>query len=608
MIIQCDQCSARFRLDDNKITESGVKVRCKRCQHIFLVRKELPQEEPDLDALLGLQPETSLSLAIPAQETAPSPEPPSPAPEPARTESDFSQFFLQTEQTVAAPPEEPPPAPAAEPDRSEGDFSQFFLQTEQPVAAPPEDTPPALRDTDEFSFAISPATDLIEAGLTSAETAPPEDSFSVSPQINEDFGFMFAEEAPVEVTVKVPSLPEPDVEAVAQEEGWNEFEVEISSPQSVVIEEAAETDAGVTPVAADEMKPEEKPESPGWEGFDSFEIELPEPVVPPEEIVFEQEPVPGETVSIPIPALPAEPAEEDPFDFSGWSPEDTGAATATSPPPPESTESGEPLPSSLTEGFTFSSSAETAPIPPVVPEAPFLAGAPARPFTLPEFREKELPETPGTPSPPAGGENITGDTIIFADEEPPFPTPRRQGPSLIAVVGMLLAALMVLIVGGIGALYLLKGPEALKKVGLGSMARMLGSEKTITERILIKSLEGSYVNNIEAGELFVIRGEAANSFKTPRAAIQVRGLIYNAAGTVILKKTTFCGNPLTQEQLVTLPIAKIEEAMNNRLGDSYANIGVPAGKSVPFAIVFSGLPKEAVDFGVEVAGSQAAGQ
>ena len=193
--------------------------------------------------------------------------------------------------------------------------------------------------------------------------------------------------------------------------------------------------------------------------------------------------------------------------------------------------------------------------------------------------------------------------------EPPFPvSSRRQGPSAIAIVGIGLIALIVLVVGGGSALYLLKGPEALNKVGLGSVAGWLGSEKKTSQRILIRNITVSYLNNREGGELFVIRGEALNSFKTPRAAIQVRGLIYNAAGSVILQKTTFCGNPMTPEQLATLPMAKIEEAMNNRLGDSYANIGVPSGKTVPFVIVFSGLPKEAADYGVEVAGSQSAGQ
>ncbi len=176
------------------------------------------------------------------------------------------------------------------------------------------------------------------------------------------------------------------------------------------------------------------------------------------------------------------------------------------------------------------------------------------------------------------------------------------------MVSLLLAAIVLMIVGGGGALYLLKGPEAFKAVGLDGVARLLDGESAVQERILIRTVEGSYLNNSEAGELFVIRGVAVNSYKSPRAALQIRGMIYNAAGAVILQKVVYCGNPLPPERLATLPLAKIEEAMNNRLGESYANIGVPPGKSIPFVIVFSKMPKEAVDFAVELAGSQPSGQ
>jgi len=578
MIIQCDQCSARFRLDDNKVTESGVKVRCKRCQHIFLVRKELPQEEPDVEALLqGLQPGTALSQAIPAQKTPPVPEPALPA---------------------AAPPEEALPGP------QDTDEFSFTVAPSLPETEPTATVPPP----DDFSFSFepeppgsaSPATDLFVTGITSSETAPPDDTRSVSPQ-PEDFGFSITEDFPSDVTMEIPPPPEPVVETAASEASWDEFEIEISSPQPVATQVPSETDTGSPIVVAASVPPEEKPETSGWDGFDSFEIELPEPGGPP------AEPVPGDTVSIPVPALPEEPAEDESFDFSGWTPVESGTAPASSLPTPVPTERGEePTTPSLAEDSTFGSSYGATPIPPVVSEAPPLAGTPKPTLSAPETREEELPEAPGTITPlyPATG----GDTFSFDDMEPTVPPSRRQGPSLIAIVGMVIAALVVLIVGGGGALYLLKGPEALKKVGLGSVARLLGSEKMAQERILIKNLEGSYVNNSEAGELFVIRGEVVNSYRAPRAAIQVRGLIYNAAGSVILQKTSFCGNPLPQDKLTTLPVAKIEEAMNNRLGDSYANIGVPAGKSLPFVIVFSGLPKEAADYGVEVAGSQPAGQ
>ena len=37
MIVQCDKCTTRFRIADEKITGNGVKVRCSRCAHVFVV-------------------------------------------------------------------------------------------------------------------------------------------------------------------------------------------------------------------------------------------------------------------------------------------------------------------------------------------------------------------------------------------------------------------------------------------------------------------------------------------------------------------------------------------------------------------------------------------
>jgi hypothetical protein len=55
-------------------------------------------------------------------------------------------------------------------------------------------------------------------------------------------------------------------------------------------------------------------------------------------------------------------------------------------------------------------------------------------------------------------------------------------------------------------------------------------------------------------------------------------------------------------------MAKIEGAMGNQFGDSLANLGVQPGKEIPFVIVFSGVPKEAAEFGVEVVSSTVASQ
>lgn len=42
MIIQCDKCSTKFRLDDSKVTGGGVKVRCTKCQNVFIVTPPAP--------------------------------------------------------------------------------------------------------------------------------------------------------------------------------------------------------------------------------------------------------------------------------------------------------------------------------------------------------------------------------------------------------------------------------------------------------------------------------------------------------------------------------------------------------------------------------------
>ena len=37
MIIQCEQCQTKFKLDDAKVADKSIKVRCARCRHVFSV-------------------------------------------------------------------------------------------------------------------------------------------------------------------------------------------------------------------------------------------------------------------------------------------------------------------------------------------------------------------------------------------------------------------------------------------------------------------------------------------------------------------------------------------------------------------------------------------
>lgn len=48
MIVQCEQCRTKFRLDDEKVTDRGVKVRCAKCRHVFTVKKEAEVTESEV--------------------------------------------------------------------------------------------------------------------------------------------------------------------------------------------------------------------------------------------------------------------------------------------------------------------------------------------------------------------------------------------------------------------------------------------------------------------------------------------------------------------------------------------------------------------------------
>jgi predicted Zn finger-like uncharacterized protein len=46
MIVQCEKCRSKFRLDDSIIKPDGSKVRCTLCKHVFTV---FPSEDQALE-------------------------------------------------------------------------------------------------------------------------------------------------------------------------------------------------------------------------------------------------------------------------------------------------------------------------------------------------------------------------------------------------------------------------------------------------------------------------------------------------------------------------------------------------------------------------------
>ena len=542
MIIQCDQCNTKFKLDDAKVPDKGVKVRCAKCKHIFKVQREVASEETDFDFLLS-------GLGAPASDAETGVSQPGRAALPS-TGGDEGRMFAEAAGTTWEKPAETPVAGGAEQAGRE-DFSEdFFAVKEEP--APPEEKGLA---PGEFPFG-GEQTD-VPAG---AAAAPESGKGEVT---GFEFGeYPFAGEESATQSALSETLSAGSVET----EGFDFAPADFGADESAVMKEGE----GLEGIAAGQPTEEEfsfgeEPAPPEAE-MQGMEWQPEPPAESEETFVFSAVAVP------PLPEKEEETAtlaaeeiikEAEMRHFASWD-SDGGAKV----PGPAVTKAEE--------------------IKPVLPET-----------TVPPV---PMPEMPSAPS-------IALSAATAEEELPPLAiSTRKKGSSVFAIVVTAIAVLIVLAIAGFGFYVFKEGPAAFDKLKLSFLARWVGMEAAEEGGIAIKNPQGAFMVNRVAGDIFVISGEAVNNFKKQRASIQVKAIVLGPKGATVMQKTAYCGNLLSKEQLTTLPMAKIEEAMGSPFGDSLANLGVQPGKGIPFVVVFSGVPKNAAEFSVEVAGSTVAGQ
>ncbi len=88
MIVICEHCETRFKLDEGRIPAGGARVRCSRCKHAFFLPAPGGDEPDLLDELISQTADEPLRAPLPTENQsggfAPSesaaPEPPAPEP------------------------------------------------------------------------------------------------------------------------------------------------------------------------------------------------------------------------------------------------------------------------------------------------------------------------------------------------------------------------------------------------------------------------------------------------------------------------------------------------------------------------------------------------
>lgn len=485
MIIQCEKCKTKFRLDDSRVTDRGVKVRCTKCKYVFRVHQE-----------------------------------------------EFEAEHLEHDGTLSG--------------------LSFSESQDGTVAATQEDQ----QFVEESALDVSFATEDFEEGSQLVESA--------------DLG-----------SCEMPSF---DLSAMTFE--TNDIPSgDLENAQTIVVEPAvkpAEVDFSSFDFGDGDSEPELTPSPIVMETVKS--APAPVPKVAPQGLDFSDDDMFGAVV----PSAPEASSEPISFDFEG----DSFAESMDMSGLDSKNKS-----SSLSSLDTFG-------------EAPFNLGEIDFGDELTSVAVQQVNPEDLQPSqeilfaPLAEAQNKTadddelvrsflGDDFANAQQElPPLSIASRRKQSPLFSVLMAVVALLVLSVAGYFGFSALSVPKETASVEGG--------------KISIRAVEATFIENGAAGELLVISGEALNEYPKPRAALQISATVYDGGGQSIASKSAYGGNPLTEEQLESLSLDKIEAAMANQFGDSLANMEVAPGKAIPFVIVLANIPRNAKDFSVQSAGSTVA--
>ncbi len=212
--------------------------------------------------------------------------------------------------------------------------------------------------------------------------------------------------------------------------------------------------------------------------------------------------------------------------------------------------------------------------------------------------------------------NMEEAETLLKDPEPgmataPVPPPRRNKKSPIGSIILILLLLAILVCGAYIA-SIMTGYKIpyLSNVKIPFIEQLLNKgTPEVSEAKPVpnqESVNGRFVTNETAGTLFVITGRVENPSNITYSHIEVRGALITKGKVEEKKKSTFCGNIITEEMLKTGNISDINKLAMVKTGNHDSNVNIKPGTSVPFMIVFSDLPEKLQNFTVKVIGFETA--
>jgi len=170
MIVECSNCHAKYNVDEGKIPNTGIRVKCHKCQTIIFIQKEVPASQPVQAEVPVPEPTTPEPAAPLAPASEASVEPSDQVPPAESTPSLPAQ---PEEPSVPQEPEVPTPEPSVPPAPE--------VPTPEPEVAPTEPEVPAPQERLEQAApldVVMPSEPLTASPTGPLPTAPLETEMS----------------------------------------------------------------------------------------------------------------------------------------------------------------------------------------------------------------------------------------------------------------------------------------------------------------------------------------------------------------------------------------------------------------------------------------------
>jgi hypothetical protein len=218
----------------------------------------------------------------------------------------------------------------------------------------------------------------------------------------------------------------------------------------------------------------------------------------------------------------------------------------------------------------------------------------------PSLEDEGLEETVAIPEPEAEKAEAKPPTPPEVDEGAARSQPAKKGASKSLVF-----LLIVIILGGLayGTYYLLNQNGVEIPFLSDYMKPKVHDPGNL--KLTTFDINSRFIDNANVGKLFVITGKVKNGYSESRGMVTLVGKIYSTGKVPIHEEKVYCGNVMSDLELANLDWKKIQSRLSNRLGDNRSNVRIGPGKSIPFMVVFSGLPDDLEEFTIEVTGSTA---